>query len=142
MSRIATPNANGNNPEFDNAYWAHQDPEVRKLRTLDLTSFGGMNNALRMADALAQRGFLIDIPIMVWQWDPFKIMSQRVAYGYTWVPAARMPNIQKAPGNDEPGRTPYDPTVIPAGAIKVSLDFDDYAPFGTNAAAEEDKPKV
>lgn len=144
MPRIATPNANGNNPEFDNAYWAHQDPEVRKLRTLDLTSFAGLNHAAMLADSLALRGFPIDVPIMVWQWDPFKIMEQRIAYGYTWVPAARMPNTAVAPGVSQPGATPYDPNTVPPGAIKVSLDFEDFPPFGSPApvALEEDKPKV
>lgn len=135
MPRIATPNPNGNNTEFDNAYWAHQDPEVRKLRTLDLTSFAGLNHAAMLADSLAQRGFLIDVPIMVWQWDPFKVMEQRVAYGYTWVPAARQANTSVAPGVTQPGTAPYDPSTIPPGAIKVSLDFEDYAPFGSPTPA-------
>ena len=145
MPRIAKPDANGANAEFDNAYWEHQDPEVRKLRTLDLTGFAGMHEAVLLADSLAGRGFLVDVPIMVWQWDPFKIMERRIAYGYTWVPAARVPNVTVAPGVTQPGAVGYDPNTLPAGAIKVSLDFDDYPPFGTPAShilPEEDKPKV
>lgn len=145
---LATPNQNGNNPEFDNAYWAHQDPAVRKLRSIDLTTFTGLNAAAMEADALALRGFLIDVPIMVWQWEPFKVMEQRVAYGYTWVPAARMPNVAVAPGVTQPGAASYDPSTIPPGAIKVSLDFDDYPPYDAATPAPvvvntaEDKPKV
>jgi len=129
MANIAKPDANGNNVEFDNAYWAHQSPAVQKLRTMDITGWAGMYFVTQAAAALSDQGLAIDVPIMVWRWDPFKIMSDRIAYGYTWVPAAKMPAPVVAPGVTQPGTTAYDPSSVPAGAIKVSLDFDDYPPY-------------
>lgn len=127
---IAKPNANGSYPEFDAAYWASKSPEVRKLGTFDISDWAGMYHASVLADQLASQGFQIDTPIMVWQWDPGKIMAQRIAYGYTWVPSAKGSNVQGTPGNTNPNvKVPYDPTVVPAGAIKVSLDLDDYPAF-------------
>lgn len=125
LTGIAKPDANGNNVDFDNAYWAHFAPPVQKLRGAD-----PLNPAtLILAKSLAEQGFLIDVPIMVWQWDPFKIMEDRVQYGYTWIPSAIQANVSEAPGVTQPGSTPYDPSTVPPGAIKVSLNFADYPPY-------------
>lgn len=120
MSRIATPNANGNYPDFDNAYWLHQAPAVRALRTTD-----DINTRRMMATVLAQEGMLIDTSIMVFAWDPGKIMAARIAMGYKTVTAVGFPNVVIAPGVNQGGNIG---TNNP-GQIKVSLDFDDYQPF-------------
>jgi len=110
-------------------YWASQPPEVRAInQEHDVTV------RARLAEELAKAGFKIDVPIMVWQWDAFKVMQLRKAYGYTWVPSALMPNIQIAPGLISHGSTPYDPNSPPSGSIKVSTDAIDYPPY--------DKPPV
>ena len=112
------------NPAFDQAYWLHQPPEVQGLQI-------ATDRAARAQD-LASKGFLIDVPIMVWGWDPWKVMKLRVQFGYTWVPSALMQPVQNIPGLPAvPGTTPYDPNNPPVGAIKVSMDIADYPPFTT-----------
>lgn len=119
---IAVADSNGNNIKFDNAYWLHQPTKVQALRKID-----DYQQRQMAAMILAEQGFLIDNSIMVWGWDPFKIMEARVQYGYTSVPAAMQPNVVNAPGvNGGTGNT---------GSIKVSLDFDDYPPFVATAVA-------
>lgn len=109
-----------NNLAFDKAYWASQPPEVQPLQ--------GKPDAVRAMD-LAQKGFTIDVPIMVWNWDAWKVMRLREQYGYTWVPSALQPPIQEAPGIHLPGLTPYDPSNPPAGSIRVSTSIADYPPY-------------
>ena len=70
---------------------------------------------------------------MIWGWSAYKVMTQRIAYGYTWTPSALMPPVQMAPGISQPGSIPYDPNSPPPGAIKVSLDPVDYPPFAPPA---------
>jgi hypothetical protein len=84
---------------------------------------------------LAIKGFKIDVPIMLWGWDPYKVMKLRIDYGYTWVPNALQPPVGAAPGLTGPGIIPYDPNNPPGGAIKVSLDLKDYPPFDPPAPA-------
>jgi hypothetical protein len=83
--------------------------------------------------ALATRGFTVDVPIMVWKWDPWKVMRLREQYGYTWVPSALQAPIQEPPGFNVPGLTPYDPNNPPTGSIKVSTNIADYPPFNPPA---------
>lgn len=105
-------------PKNENdAYWQSQPPEVRQLRDLD-----GMDR-LGKAQELAAKGFLIDVPIMVWGWDPLVTMTVRANSGYTWVPSALMQPILAGPGIDFPGAPKYNPDKPPAGAIMVSTDF-------------------
>jgi hypothetical protein len=100
--------------QFDDLYWNHQPPEVRKLRL-----FTEQSEA--MARDLAKQGFLIDVPIMVWGWRPFFTMDYRRMLGFQWCPSALM----------EPGCGVGAP---PAGAFKVSIDPADYPPFADVAA--------
>lgn len=115
---------------FDKAYWASQPPEVRALPAIDdLTQ-----RSTRGAD-LAGKGFTIDVPIMVWGWDPYLVMKMRSDFGYTWVPSALMPAVTIAPGLSAPGSIPYDPTHVPNGGIHVSTNIADYLPYDPPAAA-------
>jgi hypothetical protein len=77
----------------------------------------------QLAQDLAARGFQIDVPIMVWDWDPEMTMRLRQQAGYTWVPSALQNPVQIAPGLMCPGIDPYNPAARPPGAIVVSLDF-------------------
>ncbi len=115
------------NAAFDQAYWASQPPEVQAIES--------MASPEATALSLAAKGFVIDVPIMIWKWDPWKVMRLRQQYGYTWVPSALQPPIQEAPGINEPGLTPYDPNNPPAGSIKVSTNLADYPPFNPPAPA-------
>jgi len=72
---------------------------------------------------LAQQGFTIDVPIMVWGWNPLVTMQLRQADGYTWVPSGLQPPIPVTPGIQMAGYTSYDPNHPPAGSIKVTTDF-------------------
>ena len=104
-------------------YWAHQPLAVQALR-------GHANDADTPAKAmnLATQGQIIDVPIMIWGWDPVCTMGLRLQYGYVWVPSALQPPIEIAPGLHSPGRTSYDPNHPPAGSIIVSVDAKDYPP--------------
>lgn len=120
--------------QFDQAYWASQPPEVQALQTID--------PAQRAAQAatLAKNGFIIDVPIMVWGWDAYLVMTMRAQMGYTWVPSALQPPISIAPGLTVPGVVPYDPSNPPPGSIKVSINIADYPPFAPPAPATPQNP--
>ena len=99
---------------FDNAYWAQQPAAVQPLRT--------MPDSQRSAYAqqLAADGYKIDVPIMVWGWDPSIVTSMRQADGYTWVPSGLQNPVEMAPGLGAIGNlTAYDPKNPPAGSIAV-----------------------
>jgi hypothetical protein len=83
---------------------------------------------MRAAD-LASKGFVIDVPIMVWSWDAYLVMKLRSDFGYTWVPAALQTPVTIAPGLSAPGTVPYDPAHPPAGSIHVSINPADYPLF-------------
>jgi len=84
----------------------------------------------RMAAAqqLANEGYTIDVPIMVWGWDPLATMIDRQNNGYTWVPSALQSDVPVTPGNTFPGLPSYDPNKPPAGSIQVTTAF----AIGTN----------
>lgn len=100
------------------AYWATQPPEVRILRDIQ-------DEVTRTAKAieLANEGFAIDVPIMVWRWDPLMTMRARQSAGYTWVPSANQPGVELPPGFSMAGMQEYDPFNPPSGSIRVSTDF-------------------
>ena len=100
------------------AYWASQPPEVRVLQHEP-------DQGVRYTEAmkLAQQGFTIDVPIMVWGWNPLVTMQLRQADGYTWVPSGLQPPIPVTPGIQMAGYASYDPNHPPAGSIKVTTDF-------------------
>jgi hypothetical protein len=113
---------------FDKAYWASQPPELQALPAID--DFG--QRTLRAAD-LATKGFIVDVPIMAWGWDPYLVMTMRANYGYTWVPSALQPNVTVASGVTQPGSVAYDPGHPPPGSIKVSTNIADYPPLNPPA---------
>jgi hypothetical protein len=98
---------------FDEAYWAKQPAAVQQLRDIQ-------NPAERteMAEQLAQKGYSIDVPIMVWGWDPAITTAARQSMGYTWVPSALQQPVEAAPGVGFAGAT-YDATHPPPGSITV-----------------------
>jgi len=108
------------------AYWAEQPAAVQALR------YGTDEQKTALAQQLASEGYSIDVPIMVWGWDPLATMIERQTAGYTWVPSAMQPSAQIAPGVSMPGMTSYDPANPPDGSIQVSTAFAD----GTNIAAD------
>jgi len=110
--------------QFDQAYWASQPPEIRALPGIA----DEQQRTARAAD-LAGKGFVIDVPIMVWNWDAYLAMKLRSDFGFTWVPSALQPQVTVAPGLSVPGLMSYDPAHPPAGSIKVSLNPADYPPF-------------
>ena len=116
--------------EFDQVYWASQPPEVRALPSIEDQN----SRATRAAD-LATKGFVIDVPIMVWSWDPYLVMKLRSDFGYTWVPAALQTPVTIAPGLSSPGTVPYDAAHPPSGSIRVSINAADYPPFDPPAVA-------
>jgi len=98
----------------DDAYWAKQPAEVQQLREID-------DPAARaeLATELSEKGYAIDVPIMVWGWDAAATTALRQQFDYTWVPASNQPNVTAAPGLSGGGITPYDPNNPPAGSIAV-----------------------
>lgn len=119
-----TPSTSTVQQTFDNAYWASQSPQVAALN-----SISDFTQRSQEALTLAQEGFTIDVPIMVWDWDPYLVMLQRENYGFTWVPSMLQSPVSIAPGVSQPGTVPYNPSAPPAGSIKVSLNLADYPPF-------------
>jgi len=120
---------------FDEAYRASLAPQVAAL--LDM-----QDSVLRMATAqnLASQGFLIDVPIQVWGWNPYVTMALRQIDGFTWVPSALQPSVGYSIGsNDNPPFVPYDPSKPPQGSIKVSVNPVDFPPFLPVPAASTPK---
>lgn len=109
------------------AYWASQPPAVQVLQTTP------DDQKADVAQRLANQGYAIDVPIMVWGDDPLATMIERQTAGYTWVPSAMQPSIQEAPGvGGVTGANPYDPSSPPAGSIPVSTAF----AMGTNISSD------
>lgn len=119
-----------NQQQFDAAYWLAQPPDVRNLQTIQDST----QREAKAAD-LAAKGFVIDVPIMVWAWDPYLVMKLRQDLGFTWVPSALLPNVTVAPGITQPGAAPYDPLHPPTHSIRVSTRIEDYPPFDPPAPA-------
>jgi hypothetical protein len=100
---------------FDNAYWAQQPAAVQPLRSMPQ---GEDRSAY--AQQLASEGYSIDVPIMVWGWDPSLVTSMRQADGYTWVPSALQNPVEVAPGLGALGNlAAYNPKDPPPGSILV-----------------------
>jgi hypothetical protein len=100
---------------FDDSYWASQPAPVQALRTMQ-------NQEQREATAtqLASEGYSIDVPIMVWGWDPSITMAMRQSEGYTWVPSALQAQVQVAPGLSSMGTlAAYNANTPPPGSITV-----------------------
>lgn len=120
---------NYSNPFFPEAtltpdiYWANKPPKVRALRGMSPETVS------LAAKQLADQGFLIDVPIMVYQWEPVTVMGIRLNQGFTWVPSGNQPNIPVMPGLSFPGLPGYDPNNPPADSIKVSISAADYPAF-------------
>jgi hypothetical protein len=98
---------------FDDAYWAKQPQAVQALRNMDDS---GQRSVL--AAQLGAAGYKIDVPIMVWGWDPAKVSTLRQGLGYSWVPSAFQNPVAAAPGINDLA-TPYDPSNPPSGSIAV-----------------------
>ena len=113
----------------EDAYWATQPPAVQALRNISDESARGT-----LAKQLADEGYTIDVPIMVWKWDPLTTMTIRQNSGYTWVPSGDQSNLPTCPNCDLPGLPAYDPNNPPAGSILVSTAFakglESTAPWG------------
>lgn len=123
-----TPTVSTAKAIFDAAYWASQPPQIAALQSVSDSTQRESNAA-----GLATQGYVIDIPIMVWLWDPYIVMSMRQQFGYTWVPSALQPPLAIQPGLVEPGVQSYDPNNPPAGSIKVSTNPADFPPFNPPA---------
>lgn len=115
---IAAPATNNAPKTVDDAYWAMQPPEVQVLRTID-----DEGERAGKALELTGQGFAVDVPIMVWRWDPLMTMRARQTAGYTWVPAAGQPSVEVGPGISFPGKQSYDPSNPPTGSIPVSTEW-------------------
>ena len=105
----------------NDVYWQAQPPAVRALRNMP----SGKDRDV-LATNLAVQGYIIDVPIMAFNWDPVCTMGVRLQQGYTWVPSALQPPVLLAPGLSFPGIPAYDAKNPPAGSIKVSVDAKDY----------------
>ena len=114
MSAEAASTSVESDQSYDDAYWAAQPTAVQALRNVD-----DYNQRTELAAKLSAEGYDIDVPIMVYGWDPAKITAARESYGYTWVPSALQTPVEQAPGISTPGGTAYDPNNPPAGSIAV-----------------------
>jgi hypothetical protein len=121
----------------DAVYWASKSLAIKAMVAAIKVAQSGKSawtaNAIALAAAqqLALAGHvdqadLVDVPIMVWGWDPLLTMQTRISYGYTWVPSALAAPIEIAPGLIVPGVPSYSASQPEAGYIKVSIDAADY----------------
>ncbi len=110
--------------EFNDAYWASQVPEVRRLRDIQ-----DEPERVGLAVQLASSGHIIDGPIMAQQWDPYTVMNLREKAGYTWVPSFLQPPITVIPGVHLFTLPDYDPNNPPANSIRVSTRLSDYPAY-------------
>lgn len=103
---------------FDAAYWAYQPTAVQALKNANKGLDASQTvQSVVLAQQLMSQGYVIDVPIMVWGWDPYATMYIReFVDGFTWVPSG---------GQSAGGGT----GVPPPGAIKVSTNLADYPPF-------------
>jgi hypothetical protein len=100
---------------FDQAYWASQPPAVQALQNMQ-----NPEQRAALGAQLASEGYSIDVPIMVWGWDPSITMAMRQSEGYTWVPSALQNPVEDAPGLASFGTTTaYNANNPPAGSISV-----------------------
>jgi hypothetical protein len=114
-SPAATPDSPQYDAAYDDAYWNAQPAAVQQLRDI-----GDPDKRGALASQLAAAGYKIDVPIMMWGWDPSKTMAMRESFGYTWVPSAYQAPVQVAPGVSFPPLAPYDPKNPPPGSIQVA----------------------
>ena len=129
--------------QFNEAYKASLPPELRELMALPDANDADHDAKTKRAVELAQKGFSVDVPVMVWGWDPYLVMQLRQQFGYTWVPSALQPPVAVAPGLPGFGTSaPYDPKNPPAGSIRVSLNLADYPPFDPPAPAGPQSPVI
>ncbi len=72
---------------FDAAYWASKSPAINKGRDLE---FDGTAESERWKyyAQLGAIGELVDVPIMIWGWDPYRVMVLRESFGYKFVPSS------------------------------------------------------
>lgn len=98
----------------DETYWSKQPAEVQQLSKIDDQSQRSM-----LAAQLAAEGYSIDVPVMVWGWDPGKVTQLRQSFGYQWTPSAFQSPVSAAPGISGGAILPYDPAHPPAGSIIV-----------------------
>lgn len=114
MSAAAASSSIASDEAYDNAYWAAQPPAVQALRNIS-----DYSQRTELASKLSAEGYDIDVPIMVYGWDPAKITAARESYGYTWVPSAMQTPVEEAPGISTPGATAYNANNPPSGSIAV-----------------------
>lgn len=98
---------------FDETYWASQPAAVQQLQNIQSPT-----ERAQLASQLAQQGYSIDVPIMVWGWDPATTTAARESMGYTWVPSAEQQPVEVAPGLTYAGNS-YNPSQPPTGSITV-----------------------
>jgi len=111
----SAPAAASSTETADDIYWSNQPAAVQQLRGIQ-----DMDQRQQLATQLANEGYSIDVPIMVWGWDPAKVTAARESYGYTWVPSALQQPVSAAPGITGGGIIQYDPTQPPSGSIQVA----------------------
>ena len=71
--------------EFDKIYWLSQPPEVRALQ---INTTPDQDIRMGRGIELAIKGFKIDVPIMLWGWDPYKVMKLRMEFEFPLKDAA------------------------------------------------------
>lgn len=104
-------------------YWKSLPLAVQRLNPRTNPEMRDESARVALAQQLAESGYLIDVPIMVWGWHAYWTMLIRMEQGFTWVPSANMPNIPVGPGLNFPGLPAYDPNNPPPGSIRVTLDW-------------------
>jgi len=98
---------------FDNAYWASQPLPVQALQNMTAAQ------RATASQQLAAQGYFIDVPIMVWGWDPYLTMYARQADGITSYPDALGQQTRPVDLNPADYIPVTPPPVPPAGSELV-----------------------
>jgi hypothetical protein len=131
-------------PLTSQIYWASKSPvihnmvaTINELRSNPEADLGAIARAvaeqLMNAGRISQAD-LVDVPIMLWNWDPVLTMQYRIGFGYAWTPSALAPPVEIAPGIVMPGQPSYNPLIVPPLSIKVSMDAADYPAYSAPSA--------
>ena len=92
---------------FDQAYWANQPAAVQQLQNIQ-----DPQQRTQVAEQLAGQGYSVDVPIMVWGWDPGTTMAARQSMGYTWVPSAEQQPVGSGTRRNVRGGASYNPASL------------------------------
>ena len=106
---------------YDAEYLAAQPAAVQAMMKMPLANQSDTAERQVTASQLAAEGYVIEGTIMVYGWSASYTTAYLLNQGYTWVPAFNQPPVSLAPGESQGSTPPYVPTIVPPGAIVLTM---------------------